>query len=129
MVSPRPLVVLALNSATPSNCASAVAAAAKKAIVAVRAIFMRSSWSPRPEPAPGDLSRFSLPGEQVAEETVSPGHAGGQLPEEGEPGIDVAPLPDAGRQQRAALLGLARVVHGQERREDRVPAMGEIESA
>src|SRR5215472_13638375 len=104
MVSPRPLVVLALNSATPSNCASAAAAAAKKAIVA-RAVFI-------------DLLRvcqtvrvtvfFLLPGEQVAEETVSPGHAGGQLPEEGEPGIDVAPLPDAGRQQRAALLGLAR---------------------
>src|SRR5260221_13182982 len=67
--------------------------------------------------------------EEVEEEPERPGHAGGELPEEREPGVHVRPLAERADQEAAVERGLTGVGQLEQRRVGAVPGVGEVEAA
>ena len=67
--------------------------------------------------------------DQVGEQPERARHAGGELPEERQPGVDEGALARLRDQHRALQRLLARVVHRQRRGVARVPRLGEVEPA
>src|SRR6266481_7934198 len=67
--------------------------------------------------------------EKIDEEAVRSGNTFGQLTEESEPRVNVSSFAIPRVDEPAIQLGLARIVHGQERRVFRIELRPEIESA
>ena len=67
--------------------------------------------------------------QKVREQAVGARHAGRQLAEEGEAGVDVGPLAEPRHQQPAALRRLVGILELEERRVGRLPGGRHVESA
>src|SRR5690348_17296321 len=70
-----------------------------------------------------------LQSQKIREEAVAADHAAGQLPEKGEPGVDVFALAEGGDEQAAGERRAAGVVGLEDGLVGRIPIVGEVEPA